>query len=250
MPIVLGIILFCFMGYKGCWLVSKRGLFKSACKTKEDCKKFKKNISDWQDELKQMPDYKEQISKEGVDKNENGLRDDIELYIDKYLGLNDRHWMARHPFKFHARLIQDYRDVEPNYGTIKEFARDFERQVNCSSAVFFAEKFAPGFMLYSYHKIEYLMFNNISQAINMRKFYFPKGGARTNLNLQNPALQINIDYVCGISFDEIHDYKDRLFYLGGSIGKRSLEISLQQYEITNGKGKRDRYREYLKKEKK
>ena len=233
------------MGYKGCWLVSKRQLMKTACNSKEDCENFKKNISKWQKELKKMPDYKAQVSEEGVDSNNNGLRDDIELYIDKYLGLNDRHWMARHPFKFYARLIQDYRDVKPTYKTIDEFSKHLGRQVNCSSAVFFAESFPPGFMLYSYLKIEYLMFEDINHAVNMRKFYLNKGGARTSLNLRNPELQVNIDYICGISFDEIQDYKKRLFYLGGKLDRRDLEISLKQYEKRNGKGKRNIYEEFL-----
>lgn len=240
--IIISILVFIF-GINSCDQASRWLLFKSACRDSADCKRFEKSLSAWEDELKKRPNYKELTSKVGIDLNDNGLRDDVELYIDKYMGLEDRHWMARHPFKLYGAIIDIYSNIKPNYESLRRFKDDHNKQVNCSSAIFFAEGFSGGERPYIYAKIRYLLLKTHKQKTYIDNGYLPQAGHYENYN--KPRLQIFSDILCGVPFEKMGTYKDKIFTWSGRLSADSIRISLEQYEKFNGKKDRKVYEEYL-----
>lgn len=233
------------MSLFSCDTFNRWQLFSAACKGGEDCERFKKSLREWKEDLKTRPNYEKLISEEGVDENKNGLRDDVEIYIDDHLeALKGRHWMAKHPFKMYGAIIDYYSKVKPTLKSLAMFNVDYQRQANCSDAIYFAEALSGNSMLYIYAKIRYLLLSGHKAKVAFDNGFMSLRGQTKSL--QVPELQILSDHFCNVEFKEMGHYKKRIFTWGGRKTKRQIEIDLMQYEKFHGKKYRSKYEEYLK----
>ncbi|MCR9203409.1 MAG: hypothetical protein NXH75_02450 [Halobacteriovoraceae bacterium] len=228
----------------GCDTLNRWQLFGAACKGGEDCERFKKSLREWEEDLKKRPNYEQLVSEEGIDENKNGLRDDVEIYIDDHLEtLKGKHWMAKHPFKMYGAIVEHYSNQPVSKLSREQFRKDLINQINCSSAIVRAENLIGNYRSYIIAKIRYLLLNNRKKKSLFDLGYSDSiGGFKLPSNAE--LMVFSQDY-CNVDFKTMQEYKDKIFLWGRNRTKRGLQIELFHFEKSHGNKYRSRYKEYM-----
>lgn len=227
-----------------CNLYNSLILQSSACFSDEDCRAFKDSLVNWKLEMKKSHDYKELTSYKGLDKNNNGLRDDIELYIDNFLPeIKNRHWMPKTALKTYGAILAYYSTVEPSNINLKGFREDYNRHLACMSVVLNAEGLVDMDRNYIYGKIRFLVLKDNYQRKLIDNVFLRKSGQPPSLTLTELAIHSDIN--CNVSFSKMANYKKKIFLRGGRNSKRNLVIELIHFEKKYGKKFRSKYEEFL-----
>ena len=246
--IKLVIYIFTLSALSSCGALHKVQMFFAACTGEREinCLDWAKDVYRFKSKLKKLDNYDELASHEGVDKNGNKLRDDVEMFIDFYykekLGYPENYLNA---LRQYATMIDTYSRLAPSKELIRAFAKDNQETLNCSFRLdTYYKIFGPKGILHR-NQIRYWILRSAQQKVRLdRGFIYPSEGIMPNLHYA--ASYVFLKKSCHfplVNYDRI--FQSAISH-NGELNINTIRLDLKRFEKVFGTQYRDIYEHLLK----